>query len=270
MRLHTFHLLQTASPHVIDGDVGIPARDLHGEAYRGHIFWDELFIFPVINLRIPSITRALLKCRYHRLDESRLAAKAAGFDGAMFPWESDCDRREETQQVHLNPKSGRGLPDNSQQQWHVSAAIAYNIWQYYEATWDLEFMAYYGAEMLFEIARFWASATSYDDALDRYDIKGVMGPDEYHDGYPDSEEPGLNNNAYTNVMVACCLGLALDIIERLPPDRFDELSRSLFLSTDETARWREISRKLKVIFQEDGVISQFEGYEALKEFDWKG
>ena len=149
---------------MIDGDVGIPARGLHGEAYRGHIFWDELFIFPVINLRIPAITRALLKYRYRRLEEARLAAKEAGFEGAMFPWQSGSDGREETQQVHLNPKSGRWLPDNSHLQRHVSAAIAYNIWHYYEATWDLEFMAYYGAEMLFEIARFWTSATSYDDA----------------------------------------------------------------------------------------------------------
>ncbi|MGI9504161.1 MAG: glycoside hydrolase family 65 protein [Geminicoccaceae bacterium] len=270
LRLHTFHLLQTASPHVIDGDVGVPARGLHGEAYRGHIFWDELFIFPVINLRIPSITRALLKYRYRRLEEARLAAKAAGFEGAMFPWQSGSDGREETQQVHLNPKSGRWLPDNSHQQRHVSAAIAYNVWQYYEATWDLEFMACYGAEMLFEIARFWASAACYDDHIDRFEIKGVMGPDEYHDGYPNIDQPGLNNNAYTNVMAAWCLGRALDMIERLPPDRLDELSRRLALSTDETARWQEISRKLKVVFHKDGVISQFEGYEALEEFDWEG
>lgn len=270
LRLHTFHLLQTASPHVIDGDVGIPARGLHGEAYRGHIFWDELFIFPVINLRTPAITRALLKYRHRRLEEARLAAKEAGFEGAMFPWQSGSDGREETQQVHLNPKSGRWLPDNSHLQRHVSAAIAYNIWQYYEATWDLEFMAYYGAEMLFEIARFWASTTSYDDQLDRYEIKGVMGPDEYHDGYPNREQPGLDNNAYTNVMAAWCLGRALDIIERLPPDRFDELCQSLALSTEETERWRKISRKLRVVFHQDGVISQFEGYEALDEFDWDG
>jgi alpha,alpha-trehalase len=270
LRLHTFHLLQTASPHVIDGDVGVPARGLHGEAYRGHIFWDELFIFPVINLRIPAITRALLKYRHRRLEEARLAAKDAGFKGAMFPWQSGSDGREETQQVHLNPKSGRWLPDNSHLQRHVSAAIAYNVWQYYEATWDLEFMAYYGAEMLFEIARFWASTTSYNDGLDRYEIKGVMGPDEYHDGYPDREQPGLDNNAYTNVMAAWCLGRALDIIERLPSDRFDELCRSLLLTTEEIERWREIGQKLRVVFHDDGIISQFEGYEALDEFDWDG
>ncbi|NOR57259.1 MAG: trehalose-phosphatase, partial [Sulfurimonas sp.] len=40
LHLYTYHLLQTASSHNIDMDVGIPARGWHGEAYRGHIFWD--------------------------------------------------------------------------------------------------------------------------------------------------------------------------------------------------------------------------------------
>ena len=64
LRLHIFHLLQTVSPNSIDLDIGVPARGLHGEAYRGHIFWDELFIFPLLNLRIPDITRSLLRYRY--------------------------------------------------------------------------------------------------------------------------------------------------------------------------------------------------------------
>jgi len=64
LRLHIFHLLQTASPHTAELDVGIPARGWHGEAYRGHIFWDELFIFPFLNFRLPELTRALLLYRY--------------------------------------------------------------------------------------------------------------------------------------------------------------------------------------------------------------
>ncbi len=270
LRLHTFHLLQVASPHVIDRDVGIPARGLHGEAYRGHIFWDELFIFPFINLRMPAITRSLLKYRYRRLPAARAAAKAAGLKGAMFPWQSGSDGREETQEVHLNPKSGRWLADHSHLQRHVNAAIAYNIWTYYETTWDLEFMACYGAEMLFEVARFWASMVSYNALLDRYEIKSVMGPDEYHDGYPGADRPGLDNNAYTNVMAAWCLCKALSVIELLPPDRLDELCSSLLLTVDERAQWQDISQKIRVLFHDGGIISQFEGYDTLEEFDWDG
>jgi trehalose/maltose hydrolase-like predicted phosphorylase len=83
--LHLLHLLQTVSHNSDDLDVGVPARGLHGEAYRGHIFWDELFIFPVLNLRFPTITRSLLRYRYRRLLEARRAARLAGYSGAMFP-----------------------------------------------------------------------------------------------------------------------------------------------------------------------------------------
>jgi len=60
VRLHLFHLLQTASSHSMELDAGIPARGWHGEGYRGHIFWDELFIFPFLNLHLPILARALL------------------------------------------------------------------------------------------------------------------------------------------------------------------------------------------------------------------
>ena len=92
LRLHLLHLLQTVSYNCEDLDIGVPARGLHGEAYRGHVFWDELFIFPVLNLRLPTITRALLRYRYRRLLEARRAAKLAGYRGAMFPWQSGSRR----------------------------------------------------------------------------------------------------------------------------------------------------------------------------------
>ena len=157
LRLHVFHLLQTVSPNSIDLDVGIPARGLHGEAYRGHIFWDELFIFPFLNFRIPDITKSLLHYRYRRLDQARWNARTSGFNGALYPWQSGSDGREESQTLHLNPQSGRWTPDNSSLQRHVNAAIAYNVWQYYQVTGDWEFLSFYGGEMILEIARLFAS-----------------------------------------------------------------------------------------------------------------
>lgn len=269
LRLHVFHLLQTASPNTIDLDVGVPARGLHGEAYRGHVFWDELFIFPLLNLRMPEITRGLLMYRYRRLSEARMAAREAGYDGAMFPWQSGSDGREETQQLHLNPKSGRWLTDRSHRQRHVNAAVGYNIWQYYQVTEDLEFLSFFGAEMLFEIARFWASIATYNADRKQYEIRGVMGPDEYHDGYPDLDEPGLSNNAYTNLMAVWVLRRALDVMELLPQDRSLELREKLDLSPKELKRWDEISRKMRLVFFDDGILSQFEGYERLEELDWE-
>jgi alpha,alpha-trehalase len=270
LNLHVFHLLQTVSEHTIDLDAGVPARGLHGEAYRGHIFWDELFIFPFLNLRFPELTRALLGYRFRRLPEARQAARAAGYQGAMYPWQSGSDGREETQRLHLNPKSGRWLPDRSHRQRHVNIAVAYNVWQYYQVTGDLAFLEAYGAEMLWEIARFWATIATYDHGSDRYQIRGVMGPDEYHDGYPGRDEPGLDNNAYTNVMAAWVLCRALETLELLPDHRRTELTERLGLRQEEVDRWDEVSRKLRVCFHDGDVISQFEGYGDLEELDWDG
>ncbi len=267
--LHIFHLLQTISAHSADLDVGVPARGLHGEAYRGHVFWDELFVFPFLNLRFPEVTRALLRYRHRRLPAARRAAEEAGYQGAMYPWQSGSDGREETQLLHLNPQSGRWLPDNSHRQRHVGVAIAYNVWQYYQATGDLDFLCEYGAEMLLEIARFWASAAAYNRALDRYEIRGVMGPDEYHDAYPDAEQQGLNNNAYTNVMAVWVLLRALEVLQLLPEPRREELTELLALRREELARWQAVTRKMFVPFHDSDVISQFEGYDQLEELDWQ-
>ncbi|MFO7607418.1 MAG: glycosyl hydrolase family 65 protein [Desulfurivibrionaceae bacterium] len=269
LHLHIFHLLQTTSLHTKDLDVGVPSRGWHGEAYRGHIFWDELYIFPLLNFRIPAITKSLLMYRYRRLDAARKSAREAGHHGAMYPWQSGSSGREESQQLHLNPRSGRWLPDNSHLQRHINAAIAYNLWQYYQVTGDKEFLSFYGAEMLFEIARFWASASTYNTEAGRYEILGVMGPDEYHDAYPDSAKPGLNNNAYTNIMAVWVLSRALELFEILDEVICRGLCEKIRIGEDEKRLWRAITRKMKVPFHDDGIISQFEGYEHLHEFDWQ-
>ncbi len=267
LRLHLFHVLQTLSPHTADLDVGVPARGLHGEAYRGHVFWDELFVLPYLNLHFPEVSRALLNYRHRRLARACRAASAIGRAGAMYPWQSGSDGREETQEWHLNPRSGRWLPDHSRLQHHVGSAIAYNVWQYWEATGDSEFLHTKGAEMLLQIARFWADLAEFDPGTGRYRIRGVVGPDEYHDAYPGAVLPGLDDNTYTNVTAAWVLTRALDLLRRLPAWRREELFERIRLDSDELPRWEEISRRLRVPFHQ-GVISQFEGYGDLAELDW--
>jgi len=268
LRLNMFHLLQAVSPNTIGLDVGVPARGWTGEAYQGHIFWDELFIFPFLNYRMPEITRSLLMYRYRRLGEARAAARVAGFQGAMFPWQSGSDGQEETQELNLNPRSKRWVPDDTYLQRHVGSAIAYNVWQYYQVTGDIEFLQAYGAELIIEIARFWSSIATFNPERGRYEICGVVGPDEFHVAYPNSSSPGLNNNAYTNIMAVWVFCRALDVLDLLPVIRRTELMRGSGLTEDEVARWRDISRKMYVPFH-DGMISQFEGYENLEELDWE-
>ncbi|NJC71364.1 glycoside hydrolase family 65 protein [Planosporangium thailandense] len=267
LRFHVAHVLQVCSRHTARHDAGVPARGLNGEAYRGHVFWDELYVYPFLNLRLPEITRALLLYRYRRLTEARAAACEAGYRGAMFPWQSGSDGTEETQTIHLNPLSGRWEPDESRNQRHVNAAIFYNVWRYYQATDDLEFLRDYGAELMLEIARFWASIAHYNPDRQRYEIHGVMGPDEFHERYPGARQPGLRNNAYTNTMVAWIAATAPQVLDLLPPSRCAALRARLDVTDEELHTWDDMSRRMYIPFH-DGVISQFEGYADLEELDW--
>lgn len=268
LRLHLVHLLQTLSPHTAELDAGVPARGLHGEAYRGHVFWDSLFVSPVLSVRMPNVARSLLLYRYRRLPEARRAARRAGYRGAMYPWQSGSDGREVSQELHLNPKSGRWNPDASARAHHVGLAIAYNAWQHYQVTGDRQFLVDYGAEMLVEIARFWVGLASFDEARGRYTITGIVGPDEFHSGYPGKEYDGIDNNAYTNVMAVWTILRAMDALDLLPlRDRLDLVGK-IDLTSDELGRWEHVTRRMFVPFH-DNVISQFEGYSQLAELDWE-
>lgn len=267
LRLHLYHLMVSASPHNAKIDASFTARGLHGEAYRGHIFWDELFILPFYSINFPKTAKATLMYRYNRLDKARENAKNHGYKGAMYPWQSGSDGREETQIVHVNPLTGEWGDDYSSLQRHVSLAIAYNIWEYYHITDDLDFVKKYGAEMFLEICRFWASKAELNQQTGRYSIAGVMGPDEFHEQYPGAAEGGLKDNAYTNILVGWAFGKAFELIEKM-----GKASKNVLKKTGVTAQeledWKKISQNLTVVISKDGIISQYDGYFDLKELDW--
>jgi len=185
----------------------------------------------------------------------------------MFPWRSASTGAEVTATLQLNLLSCHWMRDNTRLQRHGGAAIAYNIWQYYLATGDGDFLSDYGAEMLLETARFWASIARFNPEYGRYDIRGVMGPDEFHDAYPGAKEPGIDNNAYTNAMAAWTLCRALEVLDYLPAKRRDQLIEFLQLDAAEPRLWDDVSRRMRLVFHDNGIISQFEGYEQLKELD---
>ena len=268
LRLNLFHTITSASPHNAGLDAGLGARGLHGEAYRGHVFWDEVFIVPFFSLHLHDAARALLMYRCRRLDAARAYAKEYGYKGAMFPWQSGSDGREETPTVHLNPVSGTWGPDHSSLQRHVALAVAYNVWQYYHLSGDVNFMAEYGAELLLEVCRFWASTTRFDEKSGRYHIEKVMGPDEFHEKYPNSEEGGLRDNAYTNVMVSWLLQKAVELLRSKEGNALAGVKSKIGLTDKEIETWTEISRKLHLTISPEGIIAQFDGYFDLEELDW--
>jgi len=267
LRIHLFHIMATASHFNVNIDSSVPARGLHGEAYRGHIFWDELFVFPFYNMHYPEIARALLMYRYRRLPKAREYAQKFGYKGAMFPWQSSSDGREETQTVHLNPISGEWGEDYSSLQRHVSLAVAYNVWQYYYMTADDKFLKEQGAEMLLDIAKFWVSKCQYNEKTDRYEIHQVMGPNEFHEKMPHSSEKGLKDNAYTNILVVWLLQKCLVVLKKLDINSLNFLKKKLDLNESDFETWTHIITRMNLNV-ENGIISQYDGFLKLKEIDW--
>ena len=217
LRLHLFHLLQTLSPHTAELDVGVPARGLHGEAYRGHVFWDELFVLPYLNLHFPEVSRALLA-----LPPPPPRRRPAG-PRATPGTRARCTRGRAAATAGRRPSDctstrarGAGCPTTRGSSATSARPIAYNVWQYCQATGDTEFLHTTGAEMLCRSPASGPASRRTTRPLGRYRIRGVMGPDEYHDAYPGAERPGLDDNAYTNVIAAWVLRRALDVLDDLP------------------------------------------------------
>ncbi|GAY72772.1 trehalose 6-phosphate phosphorylase [Lentilactobacillus kosonis] len=250
----------------IDASTG--ARGLHGEAYRGHVFWDVTFDLPFYASHYPKIAKQCLMYRYNRLNPARDYAKSEDKAGAMYPWQSGMYGDEQSQFLHLNPVSGKWDPDNSRLQRHVSISVAYDIINYVHISGDLKFMKDYGLEMLLSITKFWISMASYDKQADRYDIKEVMGPDEFHEEYPNSTDHGLTNNAYTNIMVSWLFDKVNDLINRYP-DEVTPVEDKADFSDNDLTKMNDIAHKLRLDINEDGIIGQFEGYFNLSRISFE-
>lgn len=270
LHLHTYHILVSGSPNANPKlDASITARGLHGEAYRGHIFWDELFILPFYIIHFPETARQLLMYRYNRLAAAKKDALVAGYKGAMFPWQSGLDGTEQSQDLHLNPLNGEWGKDFSRLQRHVSLAVAYNVWLYWNNTDDKEYMQQYGSELLLEIAHFWESAATFDEATGRYSIDKVMGPDEFHEAYPGKEEEGgLKDNAYTNMMVVWLFEQVKALPTIIGDTEFTIVAEKVGLTPTDLIKMNEMKHKLALEINPEGIIAQFDGYFDLKEIDW--
>ena len=270
LRVNIYHSFVSAAAlesGQLDASVG--ARGLHGEAYRGHVFWDEMFILPFYTMHRPELAKQLLLYRYRRLPAARKNAQAEGYAGAMYPWQSASKGDEQAQFTHLNPITKTWDPDNSRLQRHVSLDIAYNVWFYYHVTQDRDFLNQYGMEMLLSIAAFWISKATYDQQTGRYNISGVMGPDEFHENYPNSTKAGLKNNAYTNIMVAWLFDIITTFKAQMPQAVFQKAAQAAHFDADTSHKMTTIGHKLTLEINRRGIIAQFEGYFNLPTLDFQ-
>ncbi|MGE6661880.1 glycoside hydrolase family 65 protein [Pseudomonas sp. NPDC077408] len=263
LHFHAFHLLQTVSPLSVGRDLGFPPRGWM-EGYYGQVFWDELFAYPILATHWPELARSLLDYRYARLDKARERARRAGLRGAMFPWRSARTGEEETPPWQCNPMSGRWMADHTRLQRHIGSAVAYDAWQLYLATADEALLAGPVGELVIEVARFWASLAQFDASRQRYLICGVIGPDEYHNSYPDAAEPGLNNNTYTNLMAAWTLDRARQVLALLSEPDATALRQRLKVEPNEPDHWQAVAEGLYLPFVDDQLLSQFEGFDKLE------
>ncbi len=267
IRLNLYHTIVSFSPHNKNFDASVTARGLHGEGYRGHVYWDEIYIMPFYCMHFPEAAKAMLMYRYKRLPQAKKAAEELGYQGAMFPWQSGLTGEEVCQKYNYNPISKKWSPDYNNLQKHVSLAIAHNIYTYFHYTLDNEFMIKYGLEMFWEICRFWVSKVKFNIENNRYSIKGVIGPDDFHERDKKTGELGVKDNAYTNVMTAWILHLGANFYENYEY-KINEVINKTNVTLEEVKLWRKIANNMNVIIKDD-IISQFDGFFDLQEFDFE-
>jgi len=259
LRFAVYHLISAANPD--DEHVSVGARGLTGEAYKGHVFWDtDIFMLPFYIYTHPPTARALVMYRYHTLPAAREKARAFGYRGALFAWESADTGAEITPPFALAADGTVLRILTGEQEHHISADVAYGVWHYWQATGDDAFFLGAGAEIVFETARFWASRGHFGlDGL--HHITHVIGPDEYHEG--------IDDDAYTNVMAQWNLERAVEaagLLEARWPQRRRELFEQLGLTPAEVAQWRDTAAKMYTGYQSaTHLFEQCQGYFGLED-----
>lgn len=249
-----------------DNRVGIGAKALTGEGYKGHSFWDtEMFILPYFTFTRPKTARTLLEYRYRNLYGARLKAKENGYEGAMYPWECAWVDDGEVTPLFIGAdvvtgeilKVLTGLIEH-----HISADIAYAVEQYALVTGDQEYMEKYGYEIIMATALFWASRVQYNEALDRYEILDVIGPDEYKEH--------VDNNAYTNYMAHYNMKQALKIMDDLSsenPALYESLDKKLSMDYLREKINKCIDKVYLPQPNEDGIVPQSDQFLHLTPLD---
>jgi hypothetical glycosyl hydrolase len=264
VRFAQYHLLIMTPAH--DSRMGIGAKGLSGEGYKGHSFWDtELFMLPFFTFTQPHFARSLLEYRFNTINGARKKASENGYKGAMFPWESAW-----ADDGEVTPVWGAAdiITGESTKIWsgfieqHITSDISFAIWQYYQVTGDEDFMDKYGYEILLDTGIFWASRLQWDENEKRYYINEVIGPDEYKEH--------VNNDAFTNYTAHWCIENAIHYYHLLKygkPEIFSRLEPILNLESE----IKELKEKLPLIYlpqpNENNIIPQDDTYLTLKDID---
>ncbi|QSH42132.1 glycosyl hydrolase family 65 protein [Lentisphaerota bacterium ZTH] len=245
IRFNMYQLLQSASN---DKYSNIAAKGLSGEGYEGHYFWDtETYIYPFFLFTNPGLAKNLLMFRYNTLDGARKRAREmAHSKGALFPWRT------------INGDECSAYFPSGTAQYHINTDIAHAVIQYWQVTGDTQFMADFGAEILFETAR-----VLYDVGHFRNDgkfvINEVTGPDEY--------TACVNNNYYTNLTTQHLFEYcdsAWKMLKQSFPAALDRLAEKINIVFEEIAEFKKAAcamylpfdKKLQIHPQDDSFLER--------------
>ena len=248
-----------------DNRFSIGAKGLTGEGYKGHVFWDtEIFMLPFFLYTNPETAKQLLEYRYGNLDEARKKSASKNYKGALFPWESAFDGKEETPEfAAINIKTGKANRVwSAEKEIHIVADIAYAVIEYFHVTGDSEFMENAGLEILSECSEFWVSRAETDSKTGKYVIKDVIGPDEYTEH--------IDNNTYTNYMAEYTVSETIKLFEN-----FEKKKEKIYLKLAEKLDIKEklplfrnfIANIYLPVPDEKGIIPQDDTFLSKKIID---
>ena len=215
-----------------DTRTSIPPFGLSSTGYSGHIFWDcEIWMYPPLLMMNQMMAKSCIDYRIDRIPSAVRNARAQGYKGAKFPWESD-DLGDEATPVWC-------LTGPLEQ--HISADISIAAWNYYCVTRDRDWLKNYGWKLIKEVADFWTSRVE-PNPDGSYSICNVVGADEYCHNKDD--------NAFTNGSVKIALRNAV------------KAAKILKIKAD--PMWQHIADNLMFRYFDNGVMKEFATYEGEK------
>ena len=210
---------------------------LSGLGYNGHVFWDtEIWMYPPLLILQPELARSIIDYRTDRMDGAKTKAFSHGYEGVMFPWESNDTGQEGTPVWALTGPF----------QHHITAVVGIAFWNYFQVTQDLEWLEQDGYPMLEQVADFWVSRAEKNDK-GQYDIINVVAADEHAEN--------VDNNAFTNGTAITILNHAIKAAERL--------------GLEPNPEWSEVADNIPILEFENGVTREHATYdgEMIKQAD---
>lgn len=210
---------------------------LSGLGYNGHVFWDtEIWMYPPLLILQPELARSIIDYRTDRIEAAKTKSFSHGYEGVMFPWESNDTGQEGTPVWALTGPF----------QHHITAVVGIAFWNYFRVTQDIEWLERDGYPMLAQVADFWVSrAEKNEDG--RYDIINVVAADEHAEN--------VDNNAFTNATAIAALSYTVKAAERL--------------GEEPNPLWREVADNIPILEFENGVTREHATYdgEMIKQAD---